>query len=853
MSGLCRFQWICVAILVVSVAPATAESRLVPVSTPNELRTALGSAIEGDVIELQPGIYRMSDLTSSTGYFNIENPWVRFTIRSAIPGTAVIDGEGSSRLLWLTGDTPEQAGWITLEGLVFANGHSSSFDAGGLRIYGARATFIDCVFENNTATVGPTSGASAGAMLITRGALVQFIRCRWVGNTSDTHGGAILIGQGAEVLIHDSEFLDNRNNLPGHASNGLGGAIHLYNNVGGVTTKLRVSDTRFAGNQAGFVGGAIMAKGDFATPSNPQGSPTSVVVANCTFAQNIALNDPAVDPDGPTEGGAIMAENNVGLEVFNSRFFGNSAGFGGAISSYRAAVQVESSDLRNNEAFGRAEDGIQGRGGAIAVHSSDSCTDPVNFPTATLSVSDTQIESCSAQIGGCVFATGDDNRYFSTEPGCQIGSLSENRTPVTLDRVVFAGCSVDDVIGNNGIGGGLYGDLIDLSWTDSMVVDSYASGTDPEDPASPSKGIGGVAALVRESRLDLTDSIFGGNWADHVGGVLYLIGSDIASFSNNTFVANAVSPGFNESLNQSRGAVLYTAPNRSTGIDATGSVTNSVFSDNEGLVIFESDAPASDPCGCANRVTFDGNRFFDTTFGDDVYRNSVDFDGRSAEELNVLVVDRGQGDTTKKSPLETNIGEVAPITVAEIRLAPGEIIDEHATGGEPGQTESMLSWVWNGGCAMLDGFELDPGTESSGFASVAAGLHELSVWSGGGCSGLPDLQAEGFVLSGPTPLAVFSAVPNVISTGESSVVSWHLISGDFITGVISHGLMDEVTAASGAVQALPANTVNYNLTLVTKQGGVVRSSHVWVDEEPPSLFNDGFETADFSMWSSSVP
>lgn len=844
---------ICLALLFVSSAPAAGASRLVPVSTPNELRTALSTALEGDVIELAPGDYRMSDLSGYTQYYEIENPWKRFTIRSATPGAAVIDGEGASRLLWLEGTSPEAAGWVTFEGLVFANGHSSSYDAGGLRIYGARATFIDCVFQNNSATLGPTPGASAGAMLITRGALVQFIRCRWSDNTTDTHGGAMLVGQGAEVEIHDSQFIDNRNNLPGHADNGLGGAIHLYNSVNGVTTKIRISDTRFEGNQAGFVGGAIMAKGDFATAANPLGSPTSVVIANCTFSQNIALNDVAVNPDGATEGGAVMAENNVSLEVFNSRFFGNSAGFGGAISSYRAAIHVDSSVLRNNEAFGRVDTGASGGGGAIAVHSSDGCDDASNYPNAYLSVSNTHFENCSSQTGGCVFASGDLNRDGSDVSGCQMGTLSDNRMSVILDQVVFAGCSVDDVVGDNGIGGGLYGVLIDLTWKDSMVVDSYAAGTDPEDTLSASKGLGGAAALFRECRLDLTGSVFGDNWADHAGGALYLIGSEIAGFSDNTFVANGVSPGVDEPVNQSRGAVLFIGPLRSRFLDATGSVTNSVFSDNEGMPILESDALASDPCGCGNRVTYEGNRFFSTSFDDDVYRNTVVSGARTAEELNVLMVDRGDGDTTKKSQLETNEDEMEPIPVARIRLAPGAVLANNATGGAPSLTQSMLSWVWNGGCAELDEIELDSETESSGFFSAASGIHGLSVWGGGDCAGSADLLAEDVVLSGPDPVASFLASPNLITTGENSAVSWDLVSGDLITGVISHGVMDEVTAPSGSVQVTPANTVHYNLTLVTRQGGVVHSAPVWVDEEPPFLFVDGFETGNVSLWSSSVP
>ncbi len=161
----------------------------------------------------------------------------------------------------------------------------------------------------------------------------------------------------------------------------------------------------------------------------------------------------------------------------------------------------------------------------------------------------------------------------------------------------------------------------------------------------------------------------------------------------------------------------------------------------------------------------------------------------------------------------------------------------------------MLSWVGNGGCAELNGIELDPESERSGFVSAAPGVHGISVWGEGGCAGSPDLTAEETVVSGPDPAGTLDADPNLISSGGSSVLSWSLLSGSLITGLISHGVMDEVTVPSGSVQIMPPNTVQYNLTLVTKQGGVVRTASVWVDEEPSSLFADGFESGDFLLWS----
>lgn len=853
MRNTTHLLWKIIIVLVVWTTQGAAASRLVPVSTPNELRFALAGVQDGDVIELASGVYLMSDLSGSDEYFFISNPTENFTVRAAAPGMAFIDGEGTSRLLRLDGDPPSAAGWVTFEGLVFQNGNTTELDAGGLKIKGGRATFIDCVFQNNTATPNLSSGAAAGAQLITNEAVVQFVRCQWIANSSDNHGGAMLIGQGSRVMVHDSQFLENRNNLPGHRPNGLGGAIHAYNSLEGTTTVLQVANTRFSDNQAAFVGGAIVAKGNFVSQSQDIASPTSVIVTNCSFSNNIAMNDQSVSPNSPTEGGAIMAENNVMLEVYNSRFFGNSAGFGGAVSSFRSAVTVESSIFRNNTAFGRPETESTGRGGAIKIHASDNCSDPTNYPTGKLVISDSFFEENTSQAGGCIFAAGDTNRRYSTVPGCQMGALEENRLPVVLDRVTMTGCSVDDIIGNNAVGGGFYGLLVDLICMDSLVVDSSASGTDPSNPSSSSQGHGGAASIRQESLVVVTDSTFAGNSADHEGGALQVLGSDIAEFSDNIFYANVVSPGANRPVNESKGAALYLGPLTSKSLDVTGAVNNSIFTGNMGLPIFESDATLSNPCDCGNYVTYDGNSFYNTTYEDDVFRNTLVSGAHTAPELNALIIDRGDGDTTKKSPLETNFEETEPITTATLLSAPQTILSNTAPGDEPPATESFLSWVWSGGCAELDGTMFDPTFDNSiGFTSAAVGDHSVVVWSGGECTGLPDLEISESVFAGPDPEVNLVANPDIISGGDSTTLSWHLVAGELLDGLISHGVINSLSEAAGSVDVTPPNTVDYQMTVVTKQGGAYQSERVWVDEEPPHLFVDDFETGDLSRWSSSA-
>jgi len=81
------------------------------------------------------------------------------------------------------------------------------------------------------------------------------------------------------------------------------------------------------------------------TPSTPA---AHVTIANSTFVNNRARRDASVSPLAPTEGGAVHAEDQTTLEIYQSRFVTNSADTGGAVSLYRAGVVVADSAFRGN-------------------------------------------------------------------------------------------------------------------------------------------------------------------------------------------------------------------------------------------------------------------------------------------------------------------------------------------------------------------------------------------------------------------------------------------------------------------------------------------------------------------------
>lgn len=830
--------------------PAEAAPRIVPVSTSDGLQNALAAVEDGDVIQLADGTYSVAALTGFYDFFFIVDPGVHFSVQAVNSGAAILDGAGSERILEYRVDTQGFEGWVTFEGLVFSNGKTTTFDAGAIMVRGGRSTFIDCVFQDNQGLPATTSGASAGALQVGTQSVIQVSRCTFSGNTSDNHGAGIIVGQGSTAYIHDTVFSSNRSNLSGHRHNSLGGAIHIYNGLPGTTSSLYISNSRFFNNQAGFAGGGIMAKGNFSSQSQPVASPTIVVIANSTFEDNTALNHASVSPLSPTEGGGIMAENNVSLSVYNSRFVNNSGGLGGAISSYRGAIDVESSIFRNNTAFGRTDTNSTGRGGAIKSHANDNCSDDTNFRTGSLSVTDSFFEGNQAQGGGAIFVAGDTTRMFTSTPGCQMGTLATNRLPVVLDRITIANCSVDDIIGNHAIGGGVYGLLVDFTLTDSMILDSTASGTDPSDFGSSSQGHGGGASFRKLSTLEITGTTFSGNVADHEGGGLHIHGSEVQTFNNNAFIGNEVSPGGARPETSSEGAAIFVSPSLPDSFDATGAIKNSIFTDNIGLPIFDADAADSHACDCLNLVTYDNNTFYNNTYGDSVYRDNQVSGTHSAQELNTLVVDHGGGTLTKKSLNEYNLDEVSPIITSALLATPQGLINATAAGDGVGSTESFLAWSWNGGCAEIDKIELN-GSDNMGFTSSNQGQHLLEVWDGGVCSGTADHSIVEDVLLVASPSADLSADPIAILGGEQSTLSWNQTGGTLVNGMISNDAASTLVASSGSVVVAPIASTGYHFSIVTRRGGATADETVYVDEEPPtSIFSDEFETGDTISWTS---
>ena len=739
--------------LLVSLWLAPADAALL--SVPSQIATlqqAIDQAGAGDVIELANGTYPAPPGDAATQGFHITDKAVDFTIRAAASATVVLDGQGSGAILRFQNTDVSKSGHVTFEGLVFRNGLSNVQGlTAGVTLQKANGTFLNCVFDSNNTVEASTVG---GGVQVAVGSTADFEGSTWSNNSSPFSGGGLSVADHSSVVVRDSQFLDNRCNLPGHSPTASGGAIHAGNST------LFVERTRFDGNQAGYSGGGIYAIGDF----DDAAGGSTVTVHDCTFSNNLAIRDPSVSFSLPTEGGGVHAENLTAIRVYDSRFLGNQAHDGGGLNAYRAQIEIYDSVFRGNQATGGAASGTKSLGGQIELISNDVTADAVNRRPASLVLEDTLLEgryggtTIAGDVGGCLFAGGDTNRAYGLNMVPQIGDLASNRATVAMQRVVLHDCDVqqDDALPGSGVGGGIAGDLVDLTLQDSLVLDSDAFGVPGSDSSS-----GGGLALLTGSHAVLQRVTFAADTAGAYGGAVFAQGADL-EVSQSAFLDNELSPGVAEAcFPSSTGAALFIAPFDASGgrpaADATGFVDDSIFSGNIGLPIFDDDRTN----GPINDVRYDGNEFYSSSFGGAVYTSVIPNNVPpysvciTAAQMSALVVQRTNGTSTQKSSVaNTDLGS-AP-SFAALTAAPSHVLDELAAGDGPSPRTSFLGYAWSGVTAMLDGSALG---SSNGLTEVGQGTHTLVVDSNAAISHavIPEPEAWQLQLGALIALAAMQA------------------------------------------------------------------------------------------------
>jgi len=767
------------------------------------LQAAIEQVVDGGVIELAAGTY-----ASPSGGWVINNRLKSFTIRAASGATVNLDGGSARDILRLINSSLSSARPVTFQNLIFQNGLSSTDGIGGaLSIQRGEATFVGCTFQNNR----NDSNTGGGGLAIATGSIVYFDNCLWSGNSARTNGGGLALATASTAFIHDSRFLNNRTNLANHVATAAGGGVHVTNST------LRVTNTRFEGNQAGYVGGGLYVLGSW---QDPVGTPAAdVTVANCTFINNQALRDASVNFTAPTEGGGLHAEDQATLRVFNSRLVTNSANVGGGINAYRAIVEVSDSEFEGNRATGIGTG--NGFGGAISLASNDvndSSTNngAINRRSASLAMHDSLIHgrfgsvTSVAQIAGAIYVGGDNNRQFGQGGVTQMGTLATNRATATLDNVAIYDCDVQETSGASGTGngGGIFADLGALTMTNSLVLKNDAS-------AQFSYG-GGIAML--KSSANLTNCTIAGNTAVSYGAGIFAQGSDL-NINGGALVNNEISPGVSESATQSFGAAIFTAPDTGLNLNMTGAVTNAVISSNIGLPLSEDDHQN----GPINDVRYNGNQIYSTTFGTTVFNNPIS-GTRTVAQLNSLTISRSGAASTTKSQSANSAPGSAPL-VGAILAVPPSILPNNANGDSAPPTTSYLAYAWSGGSASLDSSSVSGNAGLS--AASGTGTHTLTV------GGTPFTVN---VAAGADPTATFTASPPTISGGGTSTLAWSLTAGAFLDAAIDQSV-DITPAAAGTVDVSPDVGTTYRYFGVAEEGGVVNTAAVSVNGTPPMILS----------------
>ena len=770
------------------------------------LQQAITAVSNGGVIELAAGTY-----TPPAGGFEIKDLDKSFTVRAAAGAAPVLDGLGNRPLVQYRNSFVRPTQWITFQGLTLRNGYATDGSSGGLTMERAGGTFVACRFENNRTEVVNGGG---GGLIVGLESKALLVDCVFDGNSAKFYGGGMSGGSWSEVYIHRCLFSGNRTDLPGHLPTAGGGALHISNSL------LLISDSRFEDNRSGYVGGAIYLIGEY--DDDPLQPTSRMILSNCTFTGNVAMNDPGVSTPGPTESGAVHIENDTVVDIYHSRFVGNQAMAAGALGVFRAKANIRQSVFLGNTAIG--EDGWLGYGGAISLTSNDgpdATTEygAINRPPGELLIEDTLIQgpagaATASDAGGGVYVGGDAWSLYGENGMPQNGTAASNRAIVTLRRTVFADLvATQTALPVSGIGGGILADLTDLVVEDCAFLGSDGVGV--------SGSAGGGLAVINQCDAWVRETTIAGCTAESYGAAVFVQGSNL-DLGDSELVENEISPGFGESVGLSYGAATFSVPAASRNAPVTGSVHDTLISNNVGLPLFDDD----DADGPINDLRYDGNSIYSTTFGSTVYTDSLPgYCCRSVADLNTLVIARQAGTPSTTKSAVDNVALGAPPAVARLIAAPSTILPGGATGDPAGATEAYLGLGWSGAPATLDGAAVAGNAIVVG--PTTAGPHTLTA---GGAS---DAGTVGTRLAAGATLA---AEPASVAQGEAAELEWTAFPGDFLAGFVDR-TVGAVTSRWGTTSVSPGQTTTYRFYQISKQGGAVATTEVEVTCVPPEIMS----------------
>lgn len=663
----------------------------------SNLQDAINQVSDGGVIEINAGTY-----TAPSNGFQITNLNKGFTIRAAPGASATLSGGGSKIILRFMNSTLAQGRTVYFERLIFADGYSAQDGlAAGVTMRQAQGVFTGVTFKNNNGNQPITAG---GGIVVASGSSAVFTDCLWQDNRAKNFGGGLTVSDQSTVKVFSSQFLGNRTNYPGHLPTAAGGGIHVGNST------LSVFNSRFENNQAGYVGAGLYAIG---TWKDPVTTPAArVYVYNSTFVNNLSKRDPSVSFHSPTEGGAFHAEDQTKALIYHSTFTTNQANIGGAVSNYRADIEIMDSFFFGNRATGIGS--ANGFGAAISATSNDGNDATTGYgaynrPSARLTVRSTLIQgrystvTTVGQAAGGLYAAGDGYRVYGISVP-KMGTVADNRAQVVVENVIFNDLDVQETADRQpgtGTGGALVTDLAEIHMNNSLVTNSDAFGQDAQ---------GGGLLFINQSLAYVTGVTVAYNTSQWLGGGIMAQGSEI-HITQNALFGNEVSPGVSETVGVSYGAAVFSSPDSGRNLNVNGSLDDNILSANVGLPVFDDDRN-----GPINEVRYNDNQVYSTSFGGTVYTDSLpNYCCKDLSWLNSATIVRSNGTTTKKS--------FTPNSSLSSQPALGYLISVPSYYDEV--NGNYLGYAWSGSSAKLDNVTL---TNKAGVVhTTQPGEHTLVV------------------------------------------------------------------------------------------------------------------------------
>ncbi len=353
----------------------------------------IDSAVDGDVIIIEPGIY----------YENIDFKGKAITLKSIDPGNAeivkntVIDGGGlGSTVVFQSGEGVD----AVLEGFTITGGSGTEAtfeterDGGGWQysVWGggilvaneSSPTIVNNRIENNTAKTG-------GGIAVTGVSSPHIYNNVVTGNSSDV-GGGIAVSWYSSALVEDNYIAGNR------AEHGGGISIE-------VSAEPVIRGNTLEGNEADRGGGGVFAEeGKCYLEGNIfienvvlKGSGGAVFIG--IWSSGLVKDNIFIDNSASYDGGGVYVDDSD-VEVIGNEFTGNTGRNGGALSIYISRAIITGNSFAKN----RAEE----LGGAIKISANSA------------EVSDNVFSANRAGTSGGAIWSYRSGRYEANDPNADV-------------------------------------------------------------------------------------------------------------------------------------------------------------------------------------------------------------------------------------------------------------------------------------------------------------------------------------------------------------------------------------------------------------------------------------------------